>query len=68
VRAIDRRAMRRLAASLTGALIVSRGMFRADAILPSLLTTIADGGDRLWYASLMLYLTQIAAFSDARAR
>jgi asparagine synthase (glutamine-hydrolysing) len=68
VRAIDRRAMRRLAASLTGALIVSRGMFRPDAILPSLLTTIADGGDRLWYASLMLYLAQIAAFSDARAR
>lgn len=68
VRAIDRRAMRRLAAAVTGALIMSRGMFRPEVMLPSLLATMADGADRLWHAPLTLYLAQIAAFSGARAR
>lgn len=60
----DRWAQRRLAAALARAATrgTSDGVIRSGALLPPLVATIADGAShRLWHATLMLYLDQIAA-------
>jgi asparagine synthase (glutamine-hydrolysing) len=60
----DRWAQRRLAAAVASAAVrgTSNGVIRSGALLPALLATVADGAShRLWHATLVLYLDQIAA-------
>jgi asparagine synthase (glutamine-hydrolysing) len=63
----DRWAQRRLAAALAHAVVrrTSNGVLRSGALLPPLAATIADGAShRLWHATLVLYLDQIAAMRE----
>ena len=63
----DRWAQRALAAALARAVVrdSSRSMLRRAALLPRLMATVADGAHhRLWHATLVLYLDQIAALRD----
>lgn len=62
----DRWAQRQLAVALAAAVLrpASRSVLRASALLPPLVATIADGAShRLWHATLVLYLDQIAALA-----
>jgi asparagine synthetase B (glutamine-hydrolysing) len=66
----DRWAQRRLAAALAAATFrdASRRMLRRSTLLPALLATMADGApSRLWHATLVLYLDQVAEMSIANA-
>lgn len=66
----DRSAQRRLAAAVAAATMRSgaRGILRRSTLLPALAATVADGmSSRLWHATLVLYLDQLAALSAVTA-
>ena len=66
----DRWAQRRFAAALLGAVVRarSRPFVRRTTLVPPLSATIADGASqRLWHATLVLYLDQIAEMATKAA-